>query len=327
MTERLQRLVMHAFRGVPGEMTVDFGKGESIVVYGDNGTGKSTIADALEWYFTGRSSCCPMKDVSTPCVTGGESNGVTSVEVETNGALGGKVIFPDERNAETFEQSGARPSCFADLPLQISSTRPKRRSGRRWSKSWVSTLSKAFEKTFNGHETSFARRPRLRKKRSERIVEPWLRDQRKSLTTRFSPTSSRFAECSALTRRSLSIRSSIRPGSPLRLAPVRPFRRLPIASLLAEIKTLSPPAFEQSAIVAWNDLISSDRGGFCRVLRWSARRSAFSTPGRSTRPLPALRPDDGSQEPGSENRERARGSDGGISRSRALPRSGRSAGR
>ena len=69
MTERLQRLVMHAFRGVPGEMTVDFGKGESIVVYGDNGTGKSTIADALEWHFTGRSSCCPMKDVSTPCVT------------------------------------------------------------------------------------------------------------------------------------------------------------------------------------------------------------------------------------------------------------------
>ena len=54
MNEKVQRLVMHAFRGIPGEMTVDFGKGESIVVYGDNGTGKSTIADALEWYFTGR---------------------------------------------------------------------------------------------------------------------------------------------------------------------------------------------------------------------------------------------------------------------------------
>ena len=53
MTEKVQRLVMHAFRGVPGEMAIDFGKGESIVVYGDNGTGKSTIADALEWYFTG----------------------------------------------------------------------------------------------------------------------------------------------------------------------------------------------------------------------------------------------------------------------------------
>ena len=49
MTERLQRLVMRAFRGIPGEMTVDFGKGDSMVIYGDNGTGKSTIADALEW--------------------------------------------------------------------------------------------------------------------------------------------------------------------------------------------------------------------------------------------------------------------------------------
>ena len=53
MSERIQRLVMQAFRGVPDVMTVDFGKGDSIAVYGDNGTGKSTIADALEWYFTG----------------------------------------------------------------------------------------------------------------------------------------------------------------------------------------------------------------------------------------------------------------------------------
>ena len=53
MNEKLERVVMHAFRGVPAEMTVDFGKGESLAVYGDKGTGKSTIADALEWYFTG----------------------------------------------------------------------------------------------------------------------------------------------------------------------------------------------------------------------------------------------------------------------------------
>ena len=53
MNERVLRLAMHAFRGVPGEMTVDFGKGESIAVYRDNGTGKSTIADALEWYCHG----------------------------------------------------------------------------------------------------------------------------------------------------------------------------------------------------------------------------------------------------------------------------------
>ena len=45
-----------------------------------------------------------MKDASTPSrYVGGESDGVTSVEVFTNGTLGGKVVFPDERNAETFQ--------------------------------------------------------------------------------------------------------------------------------------------------------------------------------------------------------------------------------
>src|SRR5258706_10981300 len=94
---------MHAFRGVPGEMTVDFGKGESIVVYGDNGTGKSTIADALEWYFTGGIELLSHegRQHAVRCV-GGEVDGVTSVEVFTNGTLGGKVVLPDERNPETF---------------------------------------------------------------------------------------------------------------------------------------------------------------------------------------------------------------------------------
>ena len=53
MTEKVQRLDMRSFRGIPGEMDGGFGKGESIAIYGDNGTGKSTIADALEWFFTG----------------------------------------------------------------------------------------------------------------------------------------------------------------------------------------------------------------------------------------------------------------------------------
>ncbi len=51
MTEKLHRLTMRSFRGVPDTMEVDFGEGQSLAVYGDNGTGKSTIADALEWYF------------------------------------------------------------------------------------------------------------------------------------------------------------------------------------------------------------------------------------------------------------------------------------
>src|SRR5512145_3531073 len=95
---------MHAFRGVPGEMTVDFGKGESIVVYGDNGTGKSTIADALEWYLTGEIGFLSHEGRQHAVrYVGGEDDGETSVEVVTSGALGGKVVFPDERPPEAFQ--------------------------------------------------------------------------------------------------------------------------------------------------------------------------------------------------------------------------------
>jgi energy-coupling factor transporter ATP-binding protein EcfA2 len=95
---------MHAFRGVPTEMTVDFGKGESTVIYGENGTGKSTIADALEWYFRGEIELLSHEGRQHAVRhVGGDGEGATSVEVLTSGALGGKVLFPDERTPDTFE--------------------------------------------------------------------------------------------------------------------------------------------------------------------------------------------------------------------------------
>jgi energy-coupling factor transporter ATP-binding protein EcfA2 len=103
VNEKLQRLVMHAFRGVPTEMTVDFGNGESTVVYGENGTGKSTIADALEWYFTGEIELLSHEGRQHAVRhVGGDGDGVTSVEVLTSGTLGGKVVFPDERTPDAL---------------------------------------------------------------------------------------------------------------------------------------------------------------------------------------------------------------------------------
>src|SRR5262245_46299409 len=98
---------MHAFRGIPGEMTVDFGKGQSIAVYGDNGTGKSTIADALEWFFTGSIELLSHEGRQHAIRNlGADGEGETSVEVVTSGALGGKVAFPDERGPEAFGVAG-----------------------------------------------------------------------------------------------------------------------------------------------------------------------------------------------------------------------------
>jgi energy-coupling factor transporter ATP-binding protein EcfA2 len=103
VSERIHRLTMRSFRGVPGEMEVDFGSGQSIAIYGDNGTGKSTIADALEWYFTGGIELLSHEGrqhaIRNLGANGGEK---TSVEVVTSGDLGGKAVFPDERGPEAF---------------------------------------------------------------------------------------------------------------------------------------------------------------------------------------------------------------------------------
>src|SRR4029450_9324583 len=94
---------MREIRGVPGEMVVDFGRGDSIAVYGDNGTGKSTIADALEWYFTGEIELLSHEGRQHAVRHVGSDGGATPVEVVTTGTLGGAVVFPDERQPEAFQ--------------------------------------------------------------------------------------------------------------------------------------------------------------------------------------------------------------------------------
>ena len=157
MNEKVLRLEMHAFRGVPGEMTVDFGKGESIAVYGDNGTGKSTIADALEWYFTGQIELLTHEGRQHAVrYVGGETNGGTSVEVVTNGTLSGTVVLPDERNLEAFDAIRRETFLLRGRTLA----------------DFIWTQSRAFEKIFNGRETSCAEYAKPRRNRSEPTSGP-----------------------------------------------------------------------------------------------------------------------------------------------------------
>lgn len=87
---RVTRIEMTAFRGVPRTFTVDLRQGESLLVFGDNATGKSTIADALEWFFTGRIEILAHEGRQGAIRhTAASPSDVTSVTVETDGSLGG----------------------------------------------------------------------------------------------------------------------------------------------------------------------------------------------------------------------------------------------
>jgi predicted ATPase len=96
VTERITSIRATAFRGVPGTLTVELPHARSLIVFGDNGTGKSTIADALEWYFTGHVEFLrhegrqqALRHLAAP---GGTT---TTVEIGTTGSLGGQITYPD----------------------------------------------------------------------------------------------------------------------------------------------------------------------------------------------------------------------------------------
>lgn len=90
MGERVTRVEMRAFRGVRDELTVNLPAGVSAVLYGDNATGKSTVADALEWYFTGEVDFLRAEGRQAALRHVGAASTVgTSVTVETTTDLGG----------------------------------------------------------------------------------------------------------------------------------------------------------------------------------------------------------------------------------------------
>src|SRR5687768_2116519 len=252
---------MHGFRGVPGEMTVDFGKGESIVVYGDNGTGKSTIADALEWYFTGQIELLSHEGRQHAVrYVGGESNGVTSVEVETSGALGGKVVFPDERNAEAFqtlrrETFLLRGRTLADF---INKTKTE-----KW-KALVEILGlDAIERL---REDLQRARNDLRKK--TKALEEEVKTYQRALASGSADFNvgtilGNLQEiCRMLGVDAPQSLDQVTDPSWLTGA-VGASARVPEGSdregLLAEIRTLNAPAFDRRAVEGWNDFVSSAR--------------------------------------------------------------------
>ena len=92
MAERIINLDIQAFRGIPGNFAMDLPGGVSWIALGDNGTGKSSIADAIEWYFSGQIEFL-RKEGRTDAIrhSGALQSLQTVVNIDTDGSLGGTI--------------------------------------------------------------------------------------------------------------------------------------------------------------------------------------------------------------------------------------------
>ena len=50
MTNKIKNITISGLRGIQGTLELPLEE-KSILIYGDNGTGKSSISDSLEWFF------------------------------------------------------------------------------------------------------------------------------------------------------------------------------------------------------------------------------------------------------------------------------------
>lgn len=100
MGDRITQITLRCFRGVPDELSIALEGGKSLMVLGDNGTGKSSIADGVEYFFTGRIEELAREGRGTLHHVGSPDNQKTEVAVATDGSLGG-TTSPQHPATET----------------------------------------------------------------------------------------------------------------------------------------------------------------------------------------------------------------------------------
>ena len=122
MKERLTKISLQAFRGARDAYEINLDQGQSLLMYGENGTGKSSLADAIEWYFTGDIELLA-KEGRDHAVRhlGATKSQKTLVQIATNGELGGSCTPKAPNKAaieaasrETFLLRGRTIADFVD---------------------------------------------------------------------------------------------------------------------------------------------------------------------------------------------------------------------
>ncbi|HEX9667812.1 MAG TPA: AAA family ATPase [Thermodesulfobacteriota bacterium] len=62
---KIKNIEIKALRGIRENLNLSLDKAKSILLYGDNGSGKSSITDSLEWFYTGRVEHLSREEIGT----------------------------------------------------------------------------------------------------------------------------------------------------------------------------------------------------------------------------------------------------------------------
>jgi len=66
---KLKCLEISGFRGIRKDISMDFDSSKSVLIYGDNGSGKSSIADAFEWFYCDKIEHLSTEEIGTKGVS------------------------------------------------------------------------------------------------------------------------------------------------------------------------------------------------------------------------------------------------------------------
>lgn len=100
---KLKKIRVEGFRGARFPLQLDFTKGKrSMAIYGDNGGGKSTVTDVIEWFYTDRVGHLWREDCKEECLRNthfpDDKDPVISIELSENTLSSEKSLTPQHRS-------------------------------------------------------------------------------------------------------------------------------------------------------------------------------------------------------------------------------------
>ena len=111
----IERISLQNFRGVKAEIVLDLSKNQSLLLYGDNGTGKSSVLDGVEWFITDAVTHLSGEEVETHggiinALAGADAECFVGIDFEAPSISNKKLLISTKGKFKSQFQSPATPA-------------------------------------------------------------------------------------------------------------------------------------------------------------------------------------------------------------------------